>query len=197
MNPYSKEESLRELSFQYIIDAYQFCQQAETLLEDANLVNRCEYHIGYLKKISVTLYMSIECSLKSMICACHVNEDPHSVYWKKIRPAGHSIQKLRQEISSFSADLKDPTLEKEINQLSAAEVSERYCVEVSSEEERSSDERVDLAKLNLRIEQVRHLLDTANKLRKNIWGFRSIAFDSCRVLPRELVKDALKKIKTK
>lgn len=194
---YTVEEELRELSFQYITDGHQFAKQAGVLLQDAGVVRNCEYHIGYLSKIAVTLYMSIECSLKALVCATHIGEDPHSVYWNRIRPASHSFNKLIGEISNFSAVVNDAQLEASIDRLSDAEVSERYCFEISSESDLLSSCNIDPDKLAQEIAEVREILKTAIQLRQIVWDFRKAAFDGHRTLPPHLVKGVLKKIKTK
>lgn len=195
--PYSAEEELRELSFQYIIDAHQFAKQAEILLDDTSLTRSCEYHIGYLSKISVMLYMSIECSLKSMICTSHVGEVPHSVYWKRIRPASHFFTKLTAEITGFTSKIDDSTLEGKLNQLATADVSERYCLEVTSASNLLGDFNIDESDLNDQIQENRKLLDTAKQLRQKVWDLRKDEFDGHRTLPPNKVKAVLKRIKTK
>jgi len=194
---YTPDEELRELSFQYIIDAQQFATQATVLLDANSLVRNCEYHIGYLSKIAVTLYMSIECSLKSLICASHIGETPHSVYWKRIRPASHFFKKLKAEIPNFSALINSPSIEAAIDRLSEAEVSERYCLEISSESDLLGSFNIDSTKLTEEIEALRGIVDTALQLRQIAWDFRATAFDGHRTLPPHLVKAVLKKIKTK
>ena len=195
--PYSDEEELRELSFQYIIDAHQFAKQAEILLDDTSLTRNCEYHIGYLSKISVMLYMSIECSLKSMICTSHVGEAPHSVYWRRIRTASHFFTKLTAEITDFSSKIGDSSLEAELNQLATADVSERYCLEVTSASNLLGDFNIDESDLNDQIQENRKLLDTAKQLRQKVWNLRKDEFDGHRALPPNKVKAVLKRIKTK
>lgn len=197
IRPYSHEEELRALSFQYAIDAHQFAKQAEIILADNNLFTDCQYHLGYLSKVSVTLYMSIECSLKSLICATHIGEDPHSVYWSHIRSSSHSFEKLKNKIPNYSAVIGNAGLENEIDRLTSADVSERYCLEISSESDLLSDFNIDEDKLTESIEATRTLLRTAKEIYKIAWSFRGKAFENHRTLPPDLVKSILQRIKTK
>jgi hypothetical protein len=197
IRPYTDDEKLRELSFQYLTDGHQFLQQAGVLLDDHELTRHCQYHIGYLSKISVTLYLSIECSLKSMICSAHIGEAPRSVYWKRIRPAGHSFAKLVKEIPDFATQVSDTSLEAELNRLMSAEISERYCFEVSSESDFLGEMKIDDARLVEKIDEAKQLHGTARTLRQKVWDVRKVAFDGHRTLPPRLVKEVLQRIKSK
>ena len=195
--PYSHEEELRELSFQYLIDGHQFSQQAGVLLADGELMRQCQYHVGYLSKISVTLYMAIECSLKSMICIAHIGEPPHTVYWKRIRPAGHSFTKLLKEIPDFATQVSDTSLDAELKRLTSAEISERYCLEISSESDLLGNINIDDAKLEEKVKEANDLHLTARSLRQKVWDLRKVAFEGRRTLPPHLVKEVLQRIKSK
>jgi hypothetical protein len=195
--PYSDAEKLRELSFQYIIDAYQFVDQAEILLNHESLSGNCKCHIGYISKISVMLYMSIECSLKSMICGSHLGESPRFVYWEKIRKGRHNFEQLISEIDDFSAKINDSSLESELKRLSSSDVSERYCIEVSSASGLLGDFNLDESDLDGLVKENKNLFTTAKSLSKKVWALRQSEFKGHRTLPPSEVKTVLKEIKTK
>ena len=185
------------MSWQFIIDAHQFALQADILLSHPELVRNCQYHIGYLSKIGVMLYMSIECSLKSLICATHLTDPPKSTYWNKIRKGGHSFADLASKIPNFSTVLNDTQVENELNRLSSTSVSERYCLDVSSESDLLGGFNIDDAALADKITEIRALHATASSIEAIVRGIRKTAFDGHRVLHPAAVKPALQGIKTK
>lgn len=132
-----------------------------------------------------------------MICTSHTGEAPHSVYRNRIRPAGHSFTKLLSEIPDFSIKISDSKLEGELNRLMTAEVSERYCFEISSESDLLKEFNINDTKLDEKIEEARQLHKTTKTLRQRVWDVRKNAFKGLRTLPPHLVKDVLQRIKTK
>lgn len=193
---YSDAEKLRELSVQYIYDAHQFCTQAEVLLTDDQLKSHTIRHHSYLNKIMVTLYMSIECSLKSMVCISHRTEAPADVYKNRIRRAGHDFSHLRSHVDDFSSRLGDSSLEAELDALADSKVSDRYCLEISSESDHLSDFNIDDDEVDTMIETAKELLGTAKALSKKVWELRKDAFSQDRVVAPREVKAILREIKT-
>ena len=194
---YTPTEELRELSSQFIIDAHQFALQADILLSNSGLIRHCQYHIGYLSKIGVMLYMAIECSLKSLICATHLTDPPNMTYWNKIRKGGHSFADLANKIPDISSVLNDTQVVNELNRLSSTSVSERYCLDVSSESDLLGGININDAALADKITEIRALHATASRLEEIVRGIRKAAFDGHRVLHPSAVKPALQGIKKK
>jgi len=181
-NPYTPREELRELSFQYCIDSYQLRDQASILLDSPSLEQRCKYHIGYLSKINVLLYMSIECALKSLVCAANLTELPKDIYWNRIRRSSHKIDPLLSNIPTVDSLISDTQLLLEIKRLASSEVSERYCVEVSSESDLMDGFNIDSEKLQDCLSDTRKILEVATRLEAIASNFRTKAFASDRVL---------------
>ena len=195
--PYSKQEEIRELSFQYITDAFQFARQAEILLDDGRLKNLSEYHLGYLGKIDVLLYMSIECSLKSLVCIAHINEDPQAMYWRRIRKSSHHFDKLLALIPDFDKIVDAKSLVAKVRALGRPDVSERYCLEISAVSDSLKNFNVGAKELKKEIEKTRTLLATALSLREKIWKYRATALKNFRTLPPHEVKPRLQRILAK
>lgn len=193
-NPYSQAELLRELSFQYITDAYQFHHQASVLLAGKELCNKCKYHIGYLRKIDVLLYMSVECSLKALLCVEYIDKPPEEVYWDVIRKKGHRIDRLLDSLSGLSSVLDDDTLESTIRGLANVEVSERYCFEVAAESQFHDGFSIDDTALDELVHGTQQLATIAERARDKTWHYRQNALKCHRTLAPAAVHEAMRQI---
>jgi len=191
----SEKELIRELSFQYKIDAWQFLDHAKVILSQGEkLKHDINYHVGYLFKINVMLYMSIECSLKALICATCQNLSPYDIYWKRIRNNGHDLNDKIKQIKKFSAIVGDSKLEARIKDFSKKQVKDRYCVEVAAESPLMDDLALDPKCFRKELVQTKCLYRTAKKLLSKTDKFALASFKDVDVLHPKVVRAALNEL---